>query len=126
MDTQRAAEIQSVLEGVPLPAGRSMLIDYARRQDASIARDLEGLPDEQFRHLDEVGRLLTLVPTAPVPSRRPPLPESGKPPGGPDYLTPHPDDTGLVRHDAPRQNPPMKAIERASKQRKEQQAEQGG
>jgi hypothetical protein len=126
MDAQRAAQIQAVLEGVPLPASKAMLIEYARRQDASIVRDLQGLPDEEFRRLDAVGELLTLAPTAPAPGPRPPIPESGKPPGGPDYLTPFPEDTGLVRHDAPRQNPPMKAIERASKQRKKQQAEQEG
>lgn len=126
MDAQRAAQIQAVLEGVPLPAKKSMLIEYAQRQDPSIVRDLQGLPDEEFRRLDAVGELLTLAPTAPAPGPRPPLPESGKPPGGPDYLTPYPEDTGLVRHDAPRQNPPMKAIEQQTKTRKQQkQAEQG-
>jgi hypothetical protein len=31
-----------------------------------------------------------------------------------------------VRHDAPRDNPPQQAIERASQQQKKQKAEQGG
>ena len=126
MDTQRAAEIQAVLEGVPLPARKSMLIDYARAQDASVARDLQGLPEQEYARLDEVGQLLTLTPTARRPEARPPLPESGKPPGGPDYLTPFPQDTGLVRHDAPRENPPQKAIEQATERQKRQKAEQGG
>ncbi|HET7138420.1 MAG TPA: DUF2795 domain-containing protein [Gaiellaceae bacterium] len=126
MNTQRAAEIQAVLEGVPLPAGKAELVAYARAQDASVARDLEGLPDEEFDRLDAVGELLTLVPTRPREGARPPLPESGKPPGGPDYLTPNPTDTGLVRHSAPRQNPPQKAIEQAAMTRKKQKAAQGG
>jgi hypothetical protein len=126
VDTQRAAEIQAVLEGIPLPAKKSELVEYARAQDDGIARELEGLPDEEFDRLDAVGEILMLVPTAPGPDGRLPRPESGKPPGGQDYLTPNPSDTGLVRHSAPRQNPPQQAIEKATKLRKKQKAEQGG
>lgn len=124
MNAQRASLIQAVLEGVPLPAQTSQLIAYARANDPSIVADLQGLPDREFDRLDAVGELLMLVPTAPAPKPRLPLPESGKPPGGPDYLTPFPNDTGRVRHDAPRQNPPTKAIEAASKKQKKQQQEQ--
>jgi len=125
MNAQRAAEVQAVLEGVTLPAKKRQLIAYAREHDPSIAHDLEGLPDQQFRRLDEVGELLTLQVTAPKPPEHgPPRPESGKPPGGADYLTPFPADTGKVRHDAPRDNPPMKAIEKASRTQKKQKAEQ--
>ena len=124
MNTQRAAEIQVALEGVPLPASRDALIAYARGQDPSIVADLEGLPDEEFDRLDAVGELLMLVPTAPAEAPRLPRPESGRPPGGEDYLTPFPADTGRVRHDAPPGNPPQKAIERASKLQKAQKAEQ--
>jgi hypothetical protein len=126
VNAQRAAEIQAVLEGVPLPATRAALLQYAREQDAAVARDLEGLPDQEYRRLDEVGELLTLVPAA--PKAQPydlPRPESGKPPGGADYLTPFPSDTGRVRHDAPAQNPPQKAIEQATQRQKKQQATQG-
>jgi Protein of unknown function (DUF2795) len=126
MDTQRAAEIQAVLEGIPLPAQKSMLIAYARKQDASVADELQGLPEQEYARLDEVGQLLTLAPTARKPEPRRPLPESGKPPGGPDYLTPFPTDTGLVRDDAPRQNPPKQAIEEQTSRQKRQKAEQGG
>jgi hypothetical protein len=126
VDTQRTAEIQAVLEGIPLPAKKAELVEYARAQDDGIARELEGLPDEEFDRLDAVGELLMLVPTAPRPDGRLPLPESGKPPGGPDYLTPNPSDTGLVRHSAPRHNPPQQAIEKATTLRKKQKAEQGG
>ena len=126
MDTQRAAEIQVVLEGMPLPAKKADLLSYAREQDASVLRDLEGLPDEEFRSLDDVGHLLTLTLARPQEGAGLPVPESGKPPGGDDYLKPFPDDTGLVRHDAPRTNPPQQAIEQASKTQKRQKAEQDG
>src|SRR3954452_21120208 len=115
MDTQRAAEIQVVLEGIPLPAKKADVLSYARSQDASVLRDLEGLPDEEFRSIDDVGRLLTLVLTRPKEGEGLPQPESGKPPGGDDYLEPFPGDTGRVHHDAPRSSPPQKAIEQASK-----------
>jgi hypothetical protein len=123
---QRAAEIQAVLEGIPLPAEKRDLVSYMREQDASFVRDLEGLPDEEFRSLDDVGRLLTLVPTAPQPGDGLPRAESGKPPGGDDYLNAFPEDTGKVRHTAPPTNPPQQAIEKAAKKKKRQQAEQGG
>ena len=126
MDTQRAAEIQVVLEGIPLPAKKADILSYARAQDADVLRDLEGLPDEEFRSIDDVGKLLTLVPARPLEGDGPPKPESGKPPGGDDYLEAFPDDTGLVRHDAPRTNPPQQEIEQASKTQKRQKAEQDG
>lgn len=126
MNTQRAAEIQVVLEGVPLPATRAELIAYAREQDPGTVRDLEALPDREFDRLDAVGALLAPAPhAAPEPA---PLPkaESGEQPGGDDYLTPFPKDTGRVRHDAPPSNPPQKAIDKASQTVKEQKAAEGG
>ena len=126
MDTQRAAEIQVVLEGMPLPAKKADVLSYAREQDASVLRDLEGLPEEEFRSIDDVGRLLTLVLARPSEGDGMPQPESGTPPGGDDYLEPFPADTGKVRHDAPRTNPPQEAIEQASKTQKRQKAEQEG
>jgi hypothetical protein len=126
VDTQRATEIQVMLEGVPLPATRADLIRYAEQHGAALIRDLEELPDEKFEDLDAVGALLTMQPSAAVPAERMPRPESGKPPGGDDYLEPFPADTGKVRHDAPRTNPPQQAIEKASKTQQRQKAEQGG
>lgn len=127
MNAQRATFVQTVLEGVPLPATRNQLLEYARAQDPSIVGDLQELPDEEFDRLDAVGELLTMQPSAPKPPEHGlPVPESGKPPGGDDYLTPYPSDTGRVRHDAPRTNPPQKAIEKASQMQKQQKAEQGG
>ena len=125
MNAQRADEIQAVLEGLPLPAHKRQLVAYMREQDASLAGDVEGLPDEEFRSLDEVGRLLTLVPTAPRPGNRLPRAESGKPPGGDDYLVAHPSDTGRVRYTAPPTNPPQQAIEKAAKKKKRQMAARG-
>ena len=125
MNTQRTSEIQAVLEGVPLPASKKQLLDYARAQDGSIVTDLEGLPDQDFDRLDQVAELLTMRPSAPKPEQDLPRPESGKPPGGPDYLKPFPSDTGAVRRTAPPDNPPQKAIQQASQTQKRQQAEQG-
>ena len=127
MNAQRSAFVQAVLEGIPLPATRAQLVAYALGEDASIVPDLQRLPDAEFDRLDEVGEQLTMRPSAPrrvAPA--PPRPESGKPPGGRDYLTPFPQDTGKVRHDAPPDNPPTKAIEKASKTQKDQQAELEG
>jgi hypothetical protein len=124
VNAQRAAEIQVVLEGVALPATKAQLLAYARANDASVVPDLQTLPDRDFRRLDDVGEFLTLVPAGPKPGQRLPRPESGVPPGGDDYLTPSPSDTGKVRHTAPPANPPQQAIEKASKTQKRQKAAQ--
>ncbi|HZP73235.1 MAG TPA: DUF2795 domain-containing protein [Gaiellaceae bacterium] len=125
MNTQRACEIQAVLEGVRLPATRKDLLAYAHAEDASIVPDLQGLPDEEFDRLDAVAELLTMRPSAPKPPTHGlPRPESGKPPGGPDYLTPFPSDTGAVRYTAPRDAPPQKALEQAAKTRGRQKKKQ--
>ena len=123
MNTQRAAEIQVVLEGVTLPATRDELVHYAALQDAEVAVELERIANREYESIDEVGEELN--PTQPVhPSgERLPKPESGKPPGGDDYLRPFPE-SGQVRIDAPPDNPPKKAIEKAAKTQKKQQ--QGG
>ena len=126
MNAQRSTEIQAVLEGVTLPATRAELLAYARAQDGDIVRDLAQLPDEEFDRLDAVGAWLTMELSPPKPPEQAsPHEESGQPPGGDDYVTPHPKDTGKVRRDAPRTNPPQKAIEKASKTLKRQQAQQG-
>jgi hypothetical protein len=125
MDFQRIAELQVVLEGVSLPAKKRELIEYAARNDASFTSDLELLPDREYDRIDEVGEELLAV-QPPAATQTPlPKPESGKPPGGSDYLRAFPDDTGLVRHDAPRDNPPQKAIEQQSQTQKRQKAAQG-
>jgi hypothetical protein len=93
------AELQVMLEGVPLPAPRQELLDHARREDAGLAALalLEGLPDREYSSLDEVGE--TLLPVQ--PSREPeglarPAAESGEPPGGSAY-TDGSEEPGWVR-----------------------------
>jgi hypothetical protein len=123
---QRVAELQVVLEGIKLPAKKRELIEYAARNDAGFTPDLELLPDREYDHLDDVGEQLRAVQPAQSSHVPSPRPESGKPPGGSDYLEPFPSDTGLVRHDAPRDDPPQKAIEQQTKTQKRQKAAQGG
>jgi hypothetical protein len=124
MNLQRAAEIQVVLEGVSLPATRAQLVDYAALYDDAAASELRSIADREYRRIDEVGEELVATQAVRPPSQRLPKPESGKPPGGDDYLRPFPE-SGAVRHDAPRTNPPQKAIEQQTKTQKRQQAAQG-
>jgi hypothetical protein len=121
---QRAAELQVVLEGVPLPAKKRELLEYARRQDESAAADLAQLPDREYSSLDEVGEALAPVqPEWPAPDVHEPRDESGQPPGGDAYLDPHPE-PGSVRPSGPASNPPQKALEQQSKTQKRQQEKQ--
>lgn len=125
MNAQRVAEIQVVLEGIRLPATRDELVRYADREDPQAARELERISDREYERIDEVGEELS--PTQPVHAEggRPPRPESGLPPGGDDYLRAFPE-SGEVRPDAPHDNPPQKAIEKAQRTVKKQKAAQGG
>ena len=118
-----AARLQVVLEGVALPAKKRDLVEYARAQDGEAARLLERIPDREYRSLDDVGE--ALAPVQPRSSREAELPraESGEPPGGDDYLQPHPT-PGAVRPDWPPSNPPQAAIEEQTKMQKEQQQRQ--
>ena len=93
------AELQVLLEGVPLPASRQELLDRARREGAGPAELalLEGLPDREYSSLDEVGEALLPV----QPAREPeelghPKPESGEPPSGSAY-TDASEEPGWVR-----------------------------
>ena len=120
MSTQTATLIQVVLEGVPLPATKAELVNYARREDPGSAPLLEALPDREYRSLDEVGE--TLAPVQPVrsqPDAAVAREESDLPPGGDDYVAPYPQ-PGAVRHDAPPENPPQKALEKQSQAQNEQ------
>ena len=124
MSIARSAELQVALEGVPLPATKSELVEYARSQDEDAARRLESLPDREYRSLDEVGEALAPVqPSRPEPEVAVPHEESDAPPGGDDYVDPSPK-PGAVRHDAPPWNPPEEALEKQSKIQKEQQRRQ--
>lgn len=80
------AYIESLLEGVPLPATRSDLVKQAKRQgDAGAARRLRSLPNQRFDILDDVGEALEPVQPKWPRERRVPKAESGLPPGGPAY-----------------------------------------
>jgi hypothetical protein len=88
VDTSRAAELQVLLEGVPLPATKDQLQEYAVRQRAEpeFLAALRSLPEREYESLDEVGEELVRV-QPPAPPGDPPSPraESGGPPGGEDY-----------------------------------------
>jgi hypothetical protein len=99
---RESAELQVLLEGVPLPASRQELIDYAREQgDGDAASLLHRLPDREYKSLDEVGEALVQVqPDRLDPDPHRPRDESGKPPGGEAYLDPDAQ-PGSVRKDGP-------------------------
>ena len=120
------ARLQSLLEGVDLPADKRRLIRYALEQDdgGSAAQLLERLPEREYSSLDEVGEALAPVqPSGQETDADGPHQESDLPPGGDDYVRPHPR-PGEVRHDAPHDNPPQKAIEEQTKTQNEQQQRQ--
>jgi hypothetical protein len=125
MNLQRVAEIQVVLEGVKLPATRDELVRYAETYDREAARELASISDREYERLDDVGEELAPTQPAHAEGQKLPRPESDKPPGGDDYLRPFPE-SGAVRPDAPRDNPPQKAIDKAQKTVKKQQAAQAG
>ena len=126
MDAQRVNEIQIVLEGVPLPASRSMLVEYAAAEDADAAQVLaQRLPQQEYDRLDQVGELLLGRREPPHPSTPLPVPESGKPPGGDDYLNPFPE-PGALRPSAPSAHPQSKVLEQQTKTQKRQKKNQDG
>ena len=94
-----AAETQVVLEGVPLPAEKQRLLEYAQRQDAEprVLAALGSIPDRAYGSIDEVGEELVRVQPSPQETQpHEPGEESGKPPGNEDY-TRLPHATGDVR-----------------------------
>ncbi len=99
MDLAAVAQLQVLLEGVPLPNERSSLLSYALHEGASgeqIAL-LQRLPDRRYHNIDEVGEELARVQPA-YEDGEPDSPheESGAPPGGDAYTQPHPE-SGQVR-----------------------------
>lgn len=97
MNTAAAAELKTLLNGVPLPAEKAALLEYAvqQRADPHFLEALQSLPEHEFESLDEVAdRLLHLQPR-PVEQIPEPREESGAPPGGDDYTSGNPE-TGQV------------------------------
>jgi hypothetical protein len=99
---REAAQLQVLLEGVPLPADKEALIEYAREQDDhGLAKLLERLEDREYGSLDEVGEeLVPVQPERPSPDPHQPREESDLPPGG-DAYTSASNDTGRVREHGP-------------------------
>ena len=102
MSTREVAELQVLLEGVPLPAGKQELIEYARDQDDHrLAGLLERLADREYGSLDEVGEeLVPVQPERQSPDPHQPREESDLPPGGNAYTSAS-NDTGRVREHGP-------------------------
>jgi Protein of unknown function (DUF2795) len=93
------AELQVLLEGVPLPSKRSTLLQYAAHEGASPEQlaMLRSLPEREFDTLDDLAEELVRV-QPPREHEVPHLPreESGDPPGGDAYTRPWPA-SGAVR-----------------------------
>jgi hypothetical protein len=124
MTSQRTAELQTLLQGVDLPAGKKQLLAYARTQDEWAAGVLRTLPDREYRSIDEVAEALSPVqPASPQADAHLPRDESGNPPGGDAYLDPNAQ-PGAVRPSGPASNPPQKALEEQTKSQKRQQERQ--
>jgi hypothetical protein len=99
MEPARIAELQVLLEGVPLPNERSSLVRYALHDGASAEQIalLQRLPDRRYDNIDEVAEELVQV-QPPYEHEEPDAPheESGAPPGGDAYTQLHPE-SGAVR-----------------------------
>ena len=100
MEPAAAAELKTVLVGVPLPAQKPDLLEYAVRQHAEPAL-IDALhvlsDDKRYGSLDEVvEELLQVQPGGSAPAAHEPEEESGKPPGRDDYTEQHPE-PGAVR-----------------------------
>jgi hypothetical protein len=99
VDFSQAAELQTTLEGVSLPAEKNELLSYAASQRARPVelQALRSLPDRLYQSLDEVGEALVRVqPTAQHEVPHEPKEESGAPPGGSAYVELHPE-SGATR-----------------------------
>jgi hypothetical protein len=93
------AELQVLLEGVPLPVGREGLVRYAEHEGATPYQvgALRSLPEKRWGTIDAVGEELRPV-QPPFAHSEPhqPREEAGAPPGGPAYTELRPE-SGEVR-----------------------------
>src|SRR5438552_3926719 len=88
LDVNRAT-LESLLVGVPLPASKRRLLEYARRQPRAgeSVPLLERIPDRDYDTLQDVGEVLEPRQVAAAGTEAPvPRPESGRPPGGAAYV----------------------------------------
>ena len=88
MDLASVAELQMLLEGVPLPNERATLLKYALHEGASGEQldMLQRLTERRFESIDEIAEELVRV----QPERKHEVPHqpreaSGDPPGGKAY-----------------------------------------
>jgi hypothetical protein len=99
MEPAAVAELQVLLEGVPLPSERSSLVKYALGEGATGVQVglLQRLPERSFETIDEVAEELVSV-QPPYEHEEPhkPREESGLPPGGDAYTELRPE-SGEVR-----------------------------
>lgn len=99
MELAKVAELQVLLEGVPLPVERKGLVEYAQHEGAAPWQlgALRSLPEKRWSTIDEVAEQLARV-QPPFEHEEPhqPSEESGDPPGGSDYTNPRPE-SGAVR-----------------------------
>jgi uncharacterized protein DUF2795 len=99
MEPSAAAELKTLLVGVPLPADKAQLLEYAVRQRAEpqAIDALRSLPEREYESLDDVVEDLLHVQPVRLDDEPTPHEESGAPPGGDDYTESRPSDTGQVR-----------------------------
>lgn len=99
MEAAKVAELQVLLEGVPLPIERKGLVEYAEHAGAAPWQigALRSLPERRWDTIDAVAEHLAPV-QPPFEHEEPhePSDESGAPPGGSDYTNPRPE-SGAVR-----------------------------
>ena len=99
MDLSTIAELQVLLEGLPLPSERPSLVQYALREGASGEQLalLQRLPERRYDNIDELAEELVRVqPRYEREEPHSPSEESGEPPGREAYTQPHPE-SGAVR-----------------------------
>lgn len=97
------AELQVLLEGVPLPVERDGLVAYATHEGAEprLVGLLRSLPARRYESIDEAAEeLQQLQPPRAFEDAESPHEESGAPPGGSEYTNPHPE-SGFVREHGP-------------------------
>jgi hypothetical protein len=93
------AELQVLLEGVPLPSDRSSLVDHALSEGARGEQltVLRRLPDRSYDSIDEVAEeLVSVQPQHEREVPHSPDEESGAPPGDDAYTQLQPE-SGAVR-----------------------------
>lgn len=96
---QTAAKAQVVLEGIPLPVRKEIVVEYAERQDApeDVLEALRAIPNIQYMRIDDIGEAIQAVqPAFAPPDVHTPQVESGDVPGGSAYLDGN-EDPGWVR-----------------------------